>query len=270
MRSTTLISLLLLACATARAPATATEGTAALPDGVLAWTPAAPGATLTGEVEAARWGMYQVQAQLAAPAGGALTVGLLGRNLAATADGSSTTVILGTVYIAKDGKQPVTVAAVPADAARPLVVTGLQFVPACEGVVPVQAEDRSITLHAHDATVHGAKLRYEIRPDKNTLGYWADARDWVGWQFELKQPGRFIVVAMQGSSGGSQLELSVGGQRRTWTTKDSGGNHTFTFLEVGTVSLDQPGTQTLTLRPLAKVGGAIMDLRMLMLLPILK
>jgi hypothetical protein len=141
--------------------------------------------------------------------------------------------------------------------------------PAPAAPVP-QADDLSITLHARDAIVHGTKLHFERTPEKNTLGFWTLEQDWVSWDFELKKPGTFVVVAMQGSPGGSELDLAVGGQTLHWTVADTGSYHTFTFKELGRVTLPAAGPQTLTLKPTKKVGGAVMDLRQIILLPVLK
>ena len=75
---------------------------------------------------------------------------------------------------------------------------------------------------------------------------------------------------MHGSNGGSEIEIAVGEQKLNWTTKNTGSFHTFTYLEVGTLNLETPGTVTLTLKPNKKAGGAVMDLREVILLPVLK
>ncbi len=248
----------------------AADTTAQTPDGVATWTPAAAAVQIKGEFNAPRWGMYDAEAQLDAPASGKIKGSIAGKELAGTADGAGATVKLGRVYLEKSGKLPVSFETEPADAAKPLSIKALVLTPAPEGKPVVQAGDQSITLHAHDCTVHGNGLRYEATPEKNTLGFWGNAKDWVSWDFELKKPGKFIVFAMHGSGGGSEIEIAVGEQKLNWTTKNTGGFHTFTFLEVGTLSLDTPGPVTLTLKPIKKQGGAVMDLREVILLPILK
>ncbi len=264
--SSLIIAALLIAAVIA--PAAAGDAQTPLPDGVVTWSAAMPGAQLAGEYAASRWGMYEVQAQLSAAAAGSVTLAIAGKELTGTAEGTAAS--LGRVYFAKDGAFPFTVRTAPADAKAPLAVAGLRFTPAPEGGPIVQADDQSITLHAHDATVHGTVLRYEARPEKNTLGYWANEQDWVSWEFELRKPGTFIVVAMQGSHGGSELDLAIGDQKLHWTTADTGSFHTFTFLEVGRVSFAAPGMLTLSLKPTKKNGGAVMDLRQVILLPVLK
>ena len=264
---TRLIPVLVMILAGAAA---AGDAVSVSPDGVATWTPAAAGAQLKGEYAAPRWGMYDVEAQLDAPASGKIKVTLGGKDVSGASDGTAASVKVGRLYLEKDGKLPISVDTEPADAAKALSVKSLVLTPAPEGKSIVQSDDLSITLHAHDSTVHGKTLRYEFRPDKNTLGYWGNEKDWVSWDFELKKPGKFIVFVMHGSGGGSEIEIAVGEQKINWTTKNTGGFHTFTFLEAGTLSLDKPGPLTLTLKPTKKVGGAVMDLRQVILLPVLK
>jgi hypothetical protein len=248
----------------------AADSTTQTPDGVITWTPTAPGAAIKGELNASRWGMYDVEAQMEAAAPGKIKVIIGDKEVSGPADGNTASAKLGRVFLDKAGKLAVTISTEPADAAKALSIKALLLTPAPEGKPIVQAEDQSITLHAHDATVHGTTLRYEFTPAKNTLGYWGKESDWVSWDFELKKTGKFIVFVMHGSGGGSEIEIAVGDQKINWVTKNTGGYHTFTFLEAGTLNLEKTGPLTLTLKPIKKVGGAVMDLRQVILCPVLK
>ncbi|HLX63495.1 MAG TPA: hypothetical protein VKX17_19655 [Planctomycetota bacterium] len=240
------------------------------PDGVIAWTPAAPAAQVNGEYNATRWGMYDAYVLLEAPTAGTVTATIGGKELTALCSVAVPTLTLGRVYIEKSGKLALSMKGEPLDAAKPLLIKTLTLTPAPEGKPIAQDGDLSITLHARDATVHGVNMRFEPKPEKNTLGWWSNAKDWASWEFELKKPGKFIVFAMHGSNGGSEIEIAVGEQKLNWTTKNTGSYHTFTFLEVGTLNLDTPGPVALTLKPTKKSGGGIMDLREVILLPVLK
>jgi hypothetical protein len=239
-------------------------------NGVVTWAPATPGAHVTGDYKPTRWGMYDVEAQLESPAAGRVKLTLAGKELSGASDGSAASVKLGRMYVDKTDAQPVAIETEPADPAKPLVVKSLLLTPAPEGKPIVQSDDLSITLHARDATVHGVTLRYEVKPEKNTLGWWSNPKDWVSWDFDLKKPGQYIVVVMYGSGGGKDIEIGVANQTLNFTTKDTGGYHTFTFFEAGRVSFDTPGTQTLIVKPSVKTGGGVMDLRQVILLPVLK
>ena len=69
-----------------------------------------------------------------------------------------------------------------------------------------QRPDGRIVLPARNADVHGVNVRYEARPDKDTIGYWTRADDWVSWDFELARPGEFKAIILQGCGTGSEKE----------------------------------------------------------------
>jgi hypothetical protein len=239
-------------------------------DGVVTWAPAQPASHVDGKFKPTRWGMYDIEARLENPAAGKVKLTVGEKALDGSSDAVIAAVKLGRIYIDTEAERPVVIETTPAEATKPLVVKSLVFIPAPEGKPIVQAGDLSIILHAHDATVHGVNLRYEFRPDKNTLGYWSNPKDWVSWDFEVTKPGKFNVVVMQGSPGSKDIQIAVGDQTINYTTKNTGSFHTFTFLEVGKLTFDKPGMNTLTLKPAATVKGSIMDLRQIFLLPILK
>ena len=83
-------------------------------------------------------------------------------------------VTLGKVYFVQPGSQKIDLK-FRGEAPR---VRALILRPAPEGQPIGQALDRSVVLHARDATIHGTKLQYETKPHKNTcLLYTSDAAD---------------------------------------------------------------------------------------------
>ena len=144
--------------------------------------------------------------------------------------------------------------------------------PAAEKMKPVvQADDGTVLLHARVATIHGKTARYEPQPNKNTIGYWTNVDDWVSWDFEITQPGKFKVEILQGcgkDSGGSEVNFSVGDQTLKVTVKDTGGFQNFVNREIGELTLGKPGRYTLAVKPKTKPGVAVMDLRQVKLSPV--
>jgi hypothetical protein len=133
-----------------------------------------------------------------------------------------------------------------------------------------QANDRSISLHASNATVHGSTIRYEPQPHKNTIGYWTKQQDWVSWDFRLNRPGTFLVELTQScgkGSGGSKYELSVGEQKLADVVPETGSFTNWTNRVIGKIELVQTGQQTLAVKPIHKPGLAVMDLRAVVLRP---
>ncbi|HEY7308377.1 MAG TPA: sulfatase-like hydrolase/transferase [Gemmataceae bacterium] len=136
-----------------------------------------------------------------------------------------------------------------------------------------QAADGSVKLPAHTADVHGTQLRYEPLPHKNTLGFWVRAEDWVSWQLTIAKPGSFTVEVLQGcgkGQGGSEVEVSVGGQSLGFTVEDTGHFQNFKSRTIGRVKLDKPGRYTLTMKPKKKAAAAVMDLRLVTLEPVVE
>lgn len=131
--------------------------------------------------------------------------------------------------------------------------------------VLVEGADGTVLLHAKDVSVHGSTVRYEPKPEKFTIGFWSKVEDWVSWQFDLDKPGKFEVEAMQGcSGGGSEVEIEAGTQKLTFTVEETGSFHTFIVRKLGTLTLPA-GRNTLSVRPKSKKGGAVMDLRQILL-----
>jgi lysophospholipase L1-like esterase len=146
------------------------------------------------------------------------------------------------------------------------------------GAVTVAAQQRPATLpdvagmvwlHASNAVVHGANLRFEPQTNKNCLGYWTKAEDWAEWTFEIKQAGEFVVEVWQGcgkGQGGSDVAVEVGGQRFGFIVEDTGHFQNFTPRRLGRVELPA-GKHTLAIKPQRKQAAAVMDIRRVVLLP---
>lgn len=139
------------------------------------------------------------------------------------------------------------------------------------GQAPFAAEaDGSFLLHSRRAKVTGKTLRYEPKPEKNTLGYWTQVGDWAGWSFTVAKPGTYEVEVLQGcgkGSGGAEVEVTVEGQTLKFTVEDTGHFQNFKRRTIGTVNLGKTGPVTLEVRPKTKPGVAVMDLREVVVRP---
>ena len=137
-------------------------------------------------------------------------------------------------------------------------------------VIAADAAGR-IELHAREVTIHGTTVRYEPQPHKNTIGYWTKVGDWVSWDFQLIQPGRYKIEILQAcgkGSGGSEFILSVGEQHFTNTVVETGAFTNFITRAIGVADLSKAGLHTLSVKPVKKPGQAVMDLRMVTLSPV--
>lgn len=123
-------------------------------------------------------------------------------------------------------------------------------------------------LPAHHAIVHGKLLRYEPQPHKNTVGYWADEKDWCEWQIEAQEPGKYEVHILQGCGkdhGGSEVQISIGKSELTFAVEDTGHFQKFKDRNVGTLTITKAGRQSLKVVPVSKAKAAVMDVRQIRL-----
>ena len=134
-----------------------------------------------------------------------------------------------------------------------------------------QSKDGSVLMLGKYADVHGTMLRFEPLPHKNTLGFWTKKEDYATFEFTLDTPGKFTVEVLQGcgkGSGGSEVEVSVGESKFTFTVEDTGGFQMLKARDVGELTIEKAGRHTLTVRPKTKPGVAVMDLRQVVLKPV--
>ena len=175
-------------------------------------------------------------------------------------------VTLGKVYFVQPGEQKIGLK-FRGDTLR---VRALILRPAPEGESIGQALDRSVLLHARDATIHGTKLQYETKPHKNTVGYWVNVSDQVCWDFTVTSGGMFDVEIHQGcgkGQGGSLVAFEVAGQKFDFTVMDTGHFQNFIPRRVGSVNLTK-GKHRFWIKPVNKARNAIMDVRRIRLIPI--
>jgi arylsulfatase A len=133
-----------------------------------------------------------------------------------------------------------------------------------------QAADGSILLHSRDVTIHGKTVRYEPKPEKNTVGFWTKKEDWISWDFVVSKPGKFNVLPLQGcgkGSGGAEVDFTIADQTLKMTVEDTGHFQNFVERNIGAVEL-KAGTYTLSVKPQTKPHGAVMDLRQVLLKPV--
>ena len=137
---------------------------------------------------------------------------------------------------------------------------------------PIQpGPDGVLVLPAHRSMPHGSKIQYEPPAHKNTVGYWVDAGDWVEWAVNVPAPGRYEVEVLQGcgtGSGGSDVEVSMGGSRLPFVVMETGGFQKFLPRRVGVLDVATPGEHRLQIRVLRKAGPAVMDVRRVVLRPV--
>ncbi|HEY2894610.1 MAG TPA: sulfatase/phosphatase domain-containing protein, partial [Pirellulales bacterium] len=134
-------------------------------------------------------------------------------------------------------------------------------------------EDGTIHLRAETAEIHGPMLRYEPLPHKNTLGFWTRQDDWASWKLRVPAAGRYTLEVLQGcgtGSGGSEVDYRAAGQSITGKVVETGGFQNFVPRTIGQLEFPAAGDYVLEVKPRAKPGPAVMDLREVLLIPISK
>jgi alpha-L-fucosidase len=127
-----------------------------------------------------------------------------------------------------------------------------------------QANNDSVLLKAVDAVIHGQIARYESGDGKDDIGYWTDPKDYVEWSFRINTPGKFeieITYACSSGSGGSEYQISVGGNGLNGKIHETGSWTEFATDNVGQVDISKAGDYTLTVKPKNMPGYAVMNLQ---------
>jgi len=203
--------------------------------------------------KATRWGMYQVVGK---PADAKFTVSLADQE---AKNGKR-------IYVAKAGSQVLKIGGPDAGS-----VKALSLVPAPEGDPVQQAESGEILLDAGSAITHGLYLRYEPQKKKRCLGFWKNPDDWAEWAFNVSMPGTFRVVLTQGCGkghGASTVEVQVGKQVLEFEVRDTGGFQNWSEFVLGTVKISSAGEHGLSVKPVNKANGAVMDIHKIELIPV--
>lgn len=182
-------------------------------------------------------------------------------------------VVVGLAYLPKNGEYPIMLLTGDKSQEPPFSVKGIEFTPAPENKPLGQSIDGTIQLEAKTATTYSEKMRYEPKPEKNCLGFWADEKDWAEWKFDVSTPGKFKVVLTQGcggGNGGSEVAVLIDGQTLRFKVEETGGFQNWKDRDLGEVDLKIEGEHKLAIKPITKTGKAIMDVQKVVLTPVKK
>ena len=129
-----------------------------------------------------------------------------------------------------------------------------------------QARDGSILLPASDASLHGKTIRYEGGHNRDNIGFWTDPDEWVGWDFKVIKPGRFIVTAEIAALEPSPFLIVLGDQQIRCTAPVTGNWGKFEEVRLGILEIGSSGKASLSVRPIRE-GWHPMNLRSIKLKP---
>ena len=134
--------------------------------------------------------------------------------------------------------------------------------------VPIdQNADGSVALPAKLAALHGSQIQYESGDTHNNIGYWFSPDDWVDWDFKLRHPGKFSIVAEIAAPAAAQFDVSVAGQTFHGTAPVTGNYSAYQAVSLGTVDISNTTTVNAAFHPV-KDGWQPVNLKSVTLTPV--
>lgn len=170
----------------------------------------------------------------------------------------------------RDGGLEIIVAEKPIDPIASVFVVELEG-EAQPVVLPpvIQAADGTLQLSVVDAEIVGTAAKLDGEKEKN-VGYWTNADDYVQWQAKINTAGDYeaaIDYACEPSSAGSEYKLVIGDKSLSGKIEATGGWNDYKVAKLGVITIDQPGTMTIRVKPTKKPGLGVMNLRSVTLKP---
>ena len=124
----------------------------------------------------------------------------------------------------------------------------------------------AITLDAKSATIEDPthEAKYESGGDRMCVGFWHTTNVVVRWTCDVPRKGAYRVIlvhAAQISDPGSEVEVTVDGQRANGFVKPTGDWGRFEDADLGPVILRKPGQVEVTVKVTRFWAGRGMNLR---------
>jgi alpha-L-fucosidase len=129
-----------------------------------------------------------------------------------------------------------------------------------------QQHDGSVTLPAVEAQLHGDTIQCEGAEQKN-IGYWTNPEDWVDWEFKVRAPGKFDIIAQVAAPASGSFDISIGGQSIHCAAPQTASYADYKSLDLGVAEISASGTATLAVHPV-KSGWQPINLRSIELKPV--
>jgi alpha-L-fucosidase len=138
-----------------------------------------------------------------------------------------------------------------------------------EAPVPPLSQDKdgSVVLPAAQARLHGEQLQFEIGTDRDCIGWWFNPAEWVDWEIQLTQPGRFDVTAEVAGLEPASLEVVAGEHRTKVEVAATGDYGKFQIAKLGSVKIASTGKVIIALRAV-KDGWHATNVRAIRLKPV--
>ncbi|MHB8969279.1 MAG: CocE/NonD family hydrolase [Pirellulaceae bacterium] len=137
----------------------------------------------------------------------------------------------------------------------------LPVIPAASSCAVAARPDGSWRLTANTARVQGPTLKLAV--DAGVLGWWTSEQDEAEWMIDVTQAGRYPVqlnFACESAAAGNRFELIAGAGRLTGQVPATGTWYDQREQTFGAIELS-PGPQSVILRSIGPIRGALFDLR---------
>jgi hypothetical protein len=110
-------------------------------------------------------------------------------------------------------------------------------------------------------------IQYESGGSHDNIGYWFHPEDWADWDFKVKRPGKFIVMAEIATPALTSFELSVAGQTFRCAAPVTDNFNTFQAVTLASLDIPTTGKFTVAVHPI-KGGWHPMNLKSIELKPV--
>ena len=149
--------------------------------------------------------------------------------------------------------------------------TGLKPVEIPQVTLAIRAEPNgSYTLGADAADLHGDQIKQEAQGGQPNIGFWDKADEWVSWKVKVEKAGTYKVSASTATvNGEAEFVVEAAGQQLTGKAPQTGDWAEFRETDVGELKIEQPGDQTLKVRPKDAATWKAINLRFIKLTPAL-
>ena len=126
----------------------------------------------------------------------------------------------------------------------------------------------SYTLGANEAELHGDQIKQEGQGGEPNIGFWDQANEWVSWKVKFEKPGTYKVSASTASANENvEFVVEAAAQQLTGKAPQTGAWSEFRETDLGQLKIEQPGDQTIKVRPKDAATWKAINLRSVRLTP---
>ena len=132
-----------------------------------------------------------------------------------------------------------------------------------------QFDDGRIVLTARSALVDGTRAKLESHPGNHRIGFWSNPADSVSWTWKPTRWGAYDarLVYSTASPSGSEIAVAIGDATLPGRLESTGSWYRYTTLPLGRVVIPSTGDLAVRVRCTKPVGGAVMNLKAIVLTP---